>query len=89
MFLMTINIVDQYQQKHPILTEKFTYATYKRDLFFGGKNTNLNIIALHHLKYIPSKLQIYVVTWYHTYLFHPVLDLIETRITNICTGLTL
>ena len=43
-FPMILNIIDQYQQKDPCLTDKLKCDKYKGGYFCGVRNTNFNLI---------------------------------------------
>ena len=50
---------------------KYKYSTYHTGSFCGGFNTDLKFITCEDNIFIPYILQIYVLHWYHMYLFHP------------------
>ena len=50
--------------------DKYKYCTYNKGSFCGGSNDNLSLITCAYKIAIPSKLQSYVLHWYHTYLLN-------------------
>ena len=58
---------------------------YQKGSFFGGSNIDLKLITCKDKIVIPSKLQSYILYWYHTYLLHPEMDRTEGLFANICT----
>ena len=64
----------------PSITAKYTTGTYQNGSFCRGTNIDLKIITCNNKIVTSSKLQSYVVHWYHTYLLHPVMDRTEAMI---------
>ena len=50
--------------------DKYKNGTYHKGYFRGGNNENLRLITCKDKIVIPSKLQNYVLHWYHAYLLH-------------------
>ena len=73
-FPINLKIIDQYQQKDPILKAKYNVGTYQKRFFCGGSNIYLNLITCNDNIVILSILQSYVLRWYHIYLLHPGMD---------------
>ena len=80
MFLITFNIIDQYQRKFPSLIGNLKCGKYKRGYFFGGRNNNCTLITCKGKTFILLILQRYVVNLYHTYLLHTGLDRTQATI---------
>ena len=53
---------------------------YHKGSFRGGSNIGLKLILCKYKFVIPSKIQSYVLHWYHTYLLHPGMDRTEAMI---------
>ena len=53
---------------------KYKYGTYHKEYFCKVSNIDLELIMCKANIVITSKLQIYVLHWYHTYLLHPEMD---------------
>ena len=79
-FPINLKIINQYQQKYPILKDKYEMGTYQKGYFCGGININLNLITCKDKVVIPSKLQSYILNWDHIYLLHPVMNRTEAMI---------
>ena len=73
-------MIQRYQRAEPSLMDKYKYGTYHKGSFCGGRNNNLNLITCEDEIVIPSKIQSYVLHWYHKYLLHPVMDRTEAMI---------
>ena len=56
---------------------RYKNGMYHKGYFRGGSNDNLKLIMCKDRIFIPSKLQSYVLHWYHTYLLHPGMDRTE------------
>ena len=54
--------------------DKYEDGTYHKGSFRGGSNSDFNLITCEDNIVIPSKLQSYVLHWYHTYLLYPGMD---------------
>ena len=59
---------------------KYKEGTYRKCPFCGGINIDLNLIMCEDHIFIPSILQSYVFNWYHMYLLHPRMDIMEAMI---------
>ena len=59
---------------------KYKNGTYHKSSFSGVSNTDMNHITCKDRICITSNLQSYVLHWYHTYLFHPGMDVMEAMI---------
>ena len=79
-FPINLILIDQYQRKDPILIAKYKICTYKNSSFYGGSNIYLNPITCNDNIVIPLILQGYVLNWYHTYLLHLRMDIMEATI---------
>ena len=75
-FPVHLKLIQTHQLEEPSITVKYKYGRYHKGYFRGGINTGLNLIACKYKIVIMSKLQSYVVHWYHTYLLHPGIDII-------------
>ena len=64
----------------PIIKYKYKDGTYHKDSFYGSSNININPIMCKDKIVILSKIQSYIFYWYHTYLFHPIMDKAEAMI---------
>ena len=60
--------------------DKYKYGTYHKGSFPGDSNDNLKLIMCKDKSFIPSKIQSYVIHWYHIYLLHPVMYRTEAMI---------
>ena len=78
-FLLSLNIIDRYQQEDPILLEKLNSAEYQKGYFCIGRNT-IEVVMHKNKIVIAQKLQKYAVQWYHTYLLNPILYRMEAMI---------
>ena len=70
----------KYQRSEPSIIAKYQDSTYHKGSFSGGSNIDLNLITCKGKIVITSKLQSYVLNWYHTYLLHPGMDRTEAMI---------
>ena len=59
-------------------------STYQKGSFRGGNIINLNLITCENNIVILSIIQSYLLKWYHTYLNHPGMDIMEA---SICQNL--
>ena len=84
-FPVNLKLIAKYQQQEPIIRYKYKYGTYHK-----GYSVEVVIFSLIMCKdkiVIPSKLQSYVLNWYHTYILHPGMDKTEDMIIQHCNGL--
>ena len=87
-FPIHLKFIKAYQRLETSLMDKYKDDTYQQGSFRGGINIYLKLITCKDKVFIPSKLQSYILHWYHTYLLHPVMDRTDAMISNICTGPT-
>ena len=59
---------------------KYEDGTYHKGYFCGVSNIDLNLIIYEDHIFISEILRSYVFYWYHTYLFHPIMDRTEAMI---------
>ena len=59
---------------------KYKNGKNHKGYFCGGSNDDLRLIAYKDKIVIPSKLQSYVLHWYHTYILHPGMYIMEAAI---------
>ena len=59
---------------------KYKDGTYHKGYFRGVSNIDLKLITCKDKIVIPSKLQSYVLHWYHKYLLHTGMDRTEAMI---------
>ena len=71
-FPIIFNIIEIYQYQYTDLTDNLKFIKYKRGYFLGVLNIYINLITFKVKFCIPSKIQIFVVTWYHMYLINTV-----------------
>ena len=76
-FLINLKLIQKIQQEEPSITAKYKYGTYHKGYFCGGSNIDLNLITCKDNIVNTSKLQSYVLHWYHAYLLHPGIDIME------------
>ena len=69
-FLINLNLIKKYQRTEPIIKDKFKNGNYHKVLFCGSSNIYVKIITCKDKIVIPSKIQSYVLHWYHTYIIH-------------------
>ena len=79
---VTINLIliTQYQRMEPILMDKYEYITYYKGYFCGDSNKDLNLITYEDNIVITTKLQNYVLHWYHMCILHPGMDRTKANI---------
>ena len=87
-FHLYFKLTELYQRQYLTLTEKLTGAEYSMGSFRVVRNT-IKVVMYKDKIFILQKFQKYVVKWYHTYIFHPGLDLTEDIILQhlYCTGI--
>ena len=59
---------------------KYKNGTYHKGYFCGGSNIDPKLITCKYNIVNPSKLQSYVLHWYHAHLLHPGMDITEAMI---------
>ena len=79
-FPINQKLIQLYQQAEPILMDKCKYGTYHTGYFHGVSNNNISLITCKYNIVITSKLQSYVLHWYHIYLLHSEIDKMEAII---------
>ena len=79
-FLINFKLIKKYQRKYPRLLDKYKEGAYQTGYFCGGCNIYLSLITCEDNISIPSILQSYVLHWYHTYLLHTLMDIMEAVI---------
>ena len=70
-FPINLKLIQKYQRSEPILMTKYKNGTYHKGSLCGGSNDDLKIITYKDEIFIPSKIQSYLLHWYHTYLLYP------------------
>ena len=75
-FPLYFKLIDHYQREDPILTEKLTYAEYKKGSFCGVWIT-IKLITYKDKIVIPQKLLLFILKWYHKYLLFTGWDILE------------
>ena len=81
-FPINLRLIQTHQREEPSTTVKYKDGRYHKGYVRGGINIYLNLITCKYKIVIMSKLQSYVVHWYHTYQFHPGMDITEVMITQ-------
>ena len=79
-FPINLKLMKKYQRTEPILMDKYKDGTYHMGSFHGGSNIDINLIKCKDKIVIPSKLQSYLLRWYHMYLLNLVMDRTEAII---------
>ena len=59
---------------------KYKNGMYHKGYFSGGSNTDIKLITCNNNIVILSKIQGYVLHWYHMYILHPGMDRTEAII---------
>ena len=80
MFPINLKLIDQYQQKYPILMATYKNSKYKIGSSHGGSDISINLIMYEYNIVIFLILKSYVLNWYHKYLLHPGMDKTEAMI---------
>ena len=73
-------MIQKYQREEPSITANYKDGTYHKGYFRVGSNIDIKIKTCKDKIDIPSKIQSYVVHWYHAYLLHPGMDITEAMI---------
>ena len=76
-FPISLKLTNQYQQKHPILMDKYKRGKYKTGSFCGGSYIYLNPMTCEDKIIILLIMKSYVLHWFHRYLLHPRMDKTE------------
>ena len=79
-FPINLKLIQKYQRLELSIIAKYKYGLYHKDSFCGGINSDINLITCKDKIVILSKLQSYVLHWYHTYLLHPGMDRAEAMV---------
>ena len=79
-FPIILKSIKKYQRLEPSITAKNKDGKYQQFSFRGVSNIYIQLITCKEKIVILSKLQSYVVHWYHAYLLHPVMDITEAMI---------
>ena len=79
-FPINSKLIQKYQRSEPSIIDKYKYGTYHKGSFRVGSNINLKLIMCEDEIVILSKIQSYILHWYHTYLLHPGMDRTEAII---------
>ena len=79
-FPINLKFIQKYQREEPIPMAKYKDGTYHKVPFCGGSNIDIKLITCKYKIFIQSKIQSYVLHWYHTYLLHPGMDRTEAII---------
>ena len=68
---------------------KYEDGMYHTDSLRGGNNTDIKLITCKDKIVILSKLQSYILNWYHMYIVHPVMDITKSMICQnlYCPGI--
>ena len=80
MFPINFKWIQKYQHLEPCLMAKYKYGTYHKGSFRGSNTIDLKLIRWKDKVVIPSKIQSYVLHWYHMYLLHLGMDRTEAMI---------
>ena len=75
-----LKCIQKHHLEEPSITAKYKDGTDHKGSFYGSSNIDLNLITCKDKIVNPSKIQIYVVHWYHTYLLHPGMYITEAMI---------
>ena len=73
-FPIKLKLIQKYQRMEPSIIAKYKTDTYQEGYYRGGSNIYLKLITCKDKILIPSKIQSYVLHWYHTYIFHTGID---------------
>ena len=79
-FPIDIKLTKKYQRVEPSIIAKYKDGKYHKGYFRGLSNTDLKLITCKDKIFILSKIQCYVLHWYHMYILHPVMDRTEAMI---------
>ena len=82
LFPINLKLIQKYQRLEPSILAKYKIGTYQQSPFCGGINIDISLITCKDKIVIPSKIQSYVLHWYHTYLLHPGMDITEAMISH-------
>ena len=79
-FPINLKLIKTYQWSEPIILAKYKNGTYHKGSFCGDSKIYLKLIMCKDNIVILSKLQSYVLHWYHTYILHTGMDITEAMI---------
>ena len=79
-FPMNLKFIAKHQREGPSIIATYQDGIYHKGYFNGFSNIDLNLIKCKGRIFITSKLQSYVLHWYHKYLLHPGMDRMEETI---------
>ena len=82
LFLFNLKLIKTYQRLEPSITAKYKDDTYQKGSFCGGSKFYLKLVTCKDKIVILSKLQRYVLHWYHTYLLHTGMNRTEAMISQ-------
>ena len=79
-FPINLKLIQIYQRLEPSILAKYENGTYQEVSFCGVINIDISLIMCKDKIGIPSKLQSYILYWYHTHILHPGMDITEALI---------
>ena len=79
-FPMSLKLIAKYQRSEPSLMSKYEDGKYHKGYFCGGSNSDPSLRRCKDKIVIPSKLQGYILHWYHIDILHPGMDRTEVII---------
>ena len=79
-FSIDLKFIQRNQRAEPSLMAKYKNGMYHKGYICGGSNDDITLIICEDKIVIPSKIQSYVLNWYHTYLLHPGMYITEVII---------
>ena len=78
--LIKLKLIDQYQQKDPILMDKYNMGTYNTGSFCWVINIDINLIKCRDKVVILLITQSHILYWYHIYLLHTEMNTMDVTI---------
>ena len=79
-FPINLKLIQIYQWEEPSIIAKYKNGKYHKGSYSGVINIDINHTTCEDKIFIMLNLQVYVLHWYHTYLFHPGMDRTEAMI---------
>ena len=79
-FPIDLKLIQKHQRLEPSILAKHKNGTYHKGYFRGGSNIDVRLITCKYKIVIPSKIQRYLLHWYHMYLLYPVTERMEEMI---------
>ena len=76
-------MIQRHKRAEPILMAKYKNGTYHKGYFCGGSNNDISLITCKDKIVITSKLQSYILYWYHKHLCHTGMDRMEAMIRQL------